>query len=135
MEVLSVPDSSVAITPGSGVNIDTYQLPGGDQQQVVREAPATATTAPSSWALVTSGAASVIAADASRRAVVLTNTSSAGTVYIRYDGTAPTTAANGWHDRVPFGYRLVLEKELATLAMSFIADVAGGYMEIALATS
>jgi hypothetical protein len=130
-----VPNSSVAITPGSGVLIDTFQVTGGDQHQYVREAPSTAATAPTSWALVTAGAATVVAADESRRAVILTNTSSAGTVYIRYDGTAPTTAASGWHDRIPFGYRLVLEKELATLPLSLIADVAGGYLEIALATA
>jgi hypothetical protein len=128
-------DSAVNITPGSGVTIDTYQITGGDHQQVVREAPATAVAGPTSWSLATSAATSQITADTSRRAVVLTNASSTGTVYLRYDGTAPTTAAGGWHDKIPPGYRLVVEKELVTLAESFIADVASGYLEIALATA
>lgn len=128
-------DSSVAVTPGSGATIDTYQLATGDQQQVVREAPASAATAPTSWTLATSGAAAQVSADLSRRCVILTNTSASGTVYIRYDGTAPSTAAGGWHDRIGPSGRLVLEKELAVLALSFIADAAQGYLEIALFTA
>jgi len=130
-----VADSNVPITAGAGTTIDTYQITGGDHQQVVREAPASAATAPTSWTLATTGTTATVAADLSRRCVILANTSGTGTVYIRYDSTAPTTAAGGWHDRIPSGYRLVLEKELATLALSFIADTAQGYLEIALFTA
>jgi hypothetical protein len=128
-------DSNVPITAGSGTPVDAVLLAGGDYQQVVREAPATAASAPDSWALAVSATTSKIAADVGRRAVILNNTSTTGTVYLRYDSTAPTTAQGGWHDRIPPGYRMVLEKELATLVVSFIADVASGYLEIALATA
>lgn len=128
-------DSSVPITAGSGTNIDTFQLAGGDHQQVIREAPASAAAAPSSWSLSLSANTTLVAADVSRRCVILTNTSGTGTVYLRYDTTAPTTAAGGWHDRILPSGRLVLEKEAATLALSSIADVAAGYLEIALLTA
>jgi hypothetical protein len=130
-----VADSNVPITAGAGTAIDTYQIAGGDHQQVIREAPASAATAPTSWTLSGTGTTSTVAADTSRRCVILTNTSTNGTVYLRYDGTAPTTAAGGWHDRIAPGFRLVLEKEVATLALSFIADIASGYLEIALFTA
>lgn len=127
-------NSNVAITAGSGTTIDTYQLAGGDHQQYVREAPASAMTAPTSWTVATTGTTSTIAADETRRALILWNTGTAN-VYLRYDGTAPSAAAGGWHDKIPAGGRLVVEKELVTLAVSFIGDAASGVVEIAGATA
>lgn len=128
-------DSSVPITAGSGTNVDTFAVSGGDHQQVVREAPATAIAAPASWTISMTAATSVVAADASRRAVVLWNTSTTATVYIRYDGTAPTTAAGGYHDQIPPTSRLVVEKELCTLAISMIGSAAAGSVNVATATA
>jgi hypothetical protein len=130
-----VADSSVPITAGSGTNVDTFAVSGGDHQQVVREAPATAIAAPASWTISMTAATSVVAADASRRAVVLWNTSTTATVYIRYDGTAPTTAAGGYHDQIPPTSRLVVEKELCTLAISMIGSAAAGSVNVATATA
>ena len=127
-------DSAVAITPGTGANIDTYQLPGGDHQQIVREAPAV-TPAIDSWALSASSAASKIAADPGRRVIILINTSTNGSVFLRHDGTAPTTAAGGYHDRIPPNTRLDVNQLLCPLAVSFIADIANGTLNIFTGTS
>jgi hypothetical protein len=123
--------SAVAISPGAGANVDTFAVTGGDHQQYVREAPATAATAPTSWTNATSASTSVIAADEGRRALILINTSASATVYLRYDGTGPTAVAGGYHDMLPPSSRTVVEKELCTLAVSFIASVADGKVNIA----
>jgi hypothetical protein len=130
-----VADSDVPITAGSGTNIHTFLNGAGFHDQVVRESPATAIAAPTSWTLAVSAATSVIAADITRRSVILWNNSSTGTVYLRYDATGPTTAAGGWHDQLPPGARLEVSKEMVTLAQSYIASVASGTLEISLATA
>jgi hypothetical protein len=127
-------ETTVAYTPGSGASVEVWSGAVG-LQQIVREAPATAVAAPTSWTLSITGTTSTIAADVARRSVILWNSSSSATVYLRYDGTAPTTAAGGWHDQIPPGGRLFVEKELVTLAVSFIASAAVGTLEIATATS
>jgi len=130
-----LPDSDVAISAGSGTNIHVFQRGAGDYDQYVRESPATAIANPASWTLSTSAATSQIGADITRRSVILWNSSSSATVYLRYDGTGPTTAAAGWHDQIPPGGRLEVAKELVTLAESFIASAAVGTLEISLATA
>src|SRR5271167_3545816 len=127
-------DSDVAITAGSGTAIHTFLNGSAFHDQIVREAPATAIAAPTSWTLATSAANSVIAADVTRRSVILWNPTTA-TVYLRYDGSSPTTAAGGWHDQIPPGARLEVSKELVTLAQSYIASAAAGSLEISLATA
>jgi hypothetical protein len=130
-------DGTVLVNPAgsNGVPIRTFIRGDNSEDQYVREAPATAIAAPTSWTLSVTGTTSTIAADASRRSVVLWNSSSSATVYLRYDGTAPTMAAGGWHDQIPPGARLEVAKELVTLAESFIASAAVGTLEIATATS
>lgn len=116
-------DSNVPITAGSGTTIDTYQLTGGDHQQVVREAPASAAAAPVSWTLATSGVASVLAADLSRRWLCLVNNSSSAWVYIRFDTTAPAnTNIGSWHFALAPGAVYVVEKEMVALPVSLIAS-------------
>jgi hypothetical protein len=127
-------ETTVAYTPGSGASVEVWSGAVG-LQQIVREAPATAIAAPASWSLSATASTSVIAADVSRRSVILWNSSASATVYLRYDGTAPTTAAGGWHDQIPPGGRLEVAKELVTLAQSFIASAASGTLEISTATS
>lgn len=127
-------ETTVAYTPGSGASVEVWSGAVG-LQQIVREAPATAAAAPTSWTLSITGTTSTIAADVSRRSVILWNSSTSATVFLRYDGTAPTTAAGGWHDQIPPGGRLEVAKELVTLAQSFIASAAVGTLEIATAAS
>lgn len=126
-----VADSAVPITPGSGANIDTYQITGGDHQQVVREARATAVTT-NSWTVSTSASTSQIAADASRVTVVIVSVANAK-VYLRFDNTAPTAAIHHWY--LDPGDRYEVPPELATLAISMVGQTAGGTVQSTLATA
>lgn len=130
-----MPDVDVAITAGSGTQIHCFQRGASDYDQYVREAPASGVAAPSSWSITTGGSTSVIAADITRRMVILWNTSATATVYLRYDSTLPATTVNNWHDKIPPGARLSFEKELCTLAVSMIGDIANGSIEICTATA
>ncbi|WP_188188039.1 hypothetical protein [Nonomuraea sp. SYSU D8015] len=124
-------DSAVPITPGSGANIDTYQIAGGDHQQIVREARATAITT-NTWTVSTTASASQIAADAGRLTVVMVSLASAR-VYLRFDATAPTAAAHHWY--LDPGDRYEVPPELATLAISMLGQSAGGTILTTLATA
>jgi hypothetical protein len=130
-----VADSDVPISAGSGTDIHTFQNAATFHDQIVREAPATAVAGPTSWTLSATGTTATIAADITRRSVILWNSSSSATVYLRYDATAPGTTAGTWHDQIPPGGRLEVAKELVTLAQSFIASAAVGTLEIATATA
>jgi hypothetical protein len=130
-----MPDVDIAITAGSGTNVHCFQRGAGDFDQYVREAPASGVAAPSHWTISLTASTSVLAADITRRMVILWNTSATATVYLRYDTTAPTTATDGWHDKIPPGARLSFEKELTTLAVSMIGDIANGVIEICTATA
>lgn len=125
-------DSSVAITAGSGTPIDTFQLAGGDHQQVVRVARATAVGALNTWTVSTTASSSQIAADANRVALLIVSNASAR-VYLRFDSTAPTAAAHHWY--LDPGDRWEVPAELCTLAVSMIGATAGGTVLSTLATA
>jgi hypothetical protein len=126
-------DSAVAITAGTGTNVDTFQITGGDHQQVVREARATAVAAPSSWTPSTTGTASAVAADASRVSMLIVNNSSSR-VYFRLDATIPSSTVFHWY--LDAGDRWEVPAELATQAVSMLAaSSATGTVLSTLATS
>lgn len=126
-------DSNVAITAGAGTTVDTYQITGGDHQQVVRPARATAAATINTWTPSTTASTSQIAADASRVAVLITNASNVK-VYLRFDATAPTSATYHWH--LDAGDRWEVPKELSTLAVSMLGASAGtGTVNSLLATA
>ena len=126
-----MPDSSVAITAGSGTLIDAFQLAGGDYQQIVRPAAATAVTL-NTWTVTTAGQASQIAADAGRVGLLLVSTSS-GRVYLRFDATIPTATAHHWF--LEPGDRYEVPSALAVLAVSMAGAAAGGTVLSTLATA
>lgn len=125
-------DSSVPITAGSGTNIDTYAISGGDHQQIVRQAKATAVTI-NTWTPTTSGQASQIAADASRVAMMIVNDSNSK-VYLRFDSTIPTAATYSWY--LDSNDRWEVPEQLVTLAVSMLGEIAGtGTVNSTLATA
>ncbi|NUP24018.1 MAG: hypothetical protein HOZ81_49785 [Streptomyces sp.] len=125
-------DSAVPITPGSGANIDTYQLAGGDHQQVVREARATAVTT-NTWTVSTTASTSQIAADTARVSVVMVNTSSVR-VFLRFDSTAPTSTSHHWY--LDGGDRYEVPPEMSALAVSMVgASATTGSIVSTLATA
>ncbi|MFG3439929.1 hypothetical protein ACGF0J_22000 [Nonomuraea sp. NPDC047897] len=124
-------DSNVAVTPGSGATVDTFQVAGGDHQQVVREARATAVST-NTWTVSATASAPQIAADASRVAVTMVSIAN-GRVYLRFDSTAPTAAAHHWY--LEPGDRYEVPAEMCTQPVSMIGVAAGGTIVTTLATA
>lgn len=126
-------DSAVAITAGTGTSIDTYQITGGDHQQVVRPARATAAAAINAWTPSTTASTSQVAADASRVAVLITNASNVK-IYLRFDATAPTATTHHWY--LDAGDRWEVPAELSALAISMLGASTGtGTVNSLLATA
>lgn len=126
-------DSSVAITAGSGTAVDTFALSGGDHQQVVRPAWATAESE-TFWAGSTTASASVVAADVNRLSMLLTNRTP-GRIYLRFDSTVPTAATNGSHWFLETDERWEVPDPFARLAVSMLATIAGGHVVALLGTA
>jgi hypothetical protein len=127
-----VADSSVAITAGAGTNIDTYAVSGGDHQQVVREAKATAVTH-DAWTIATTAVTSRIAADASRVRVIMHTVGATGRVWLRFDATAPTSTVYHWYLDPDDRYEVPVQ--FATLAISVLGQTAAGTLITTLATA
>lgn len=114
-------DSSVNITPGSGVSIDTYQIGSGDHQQVIRQALADATTGSSTWTVSTTSA-NPIAAGADRVGMLLYNNSNVK-VYLGFT-TGTVTAVNA-HWYLDAGDRYEVPYAWVQLPVSFLAASVG----------
>lgn len=124
-------DSNVPITAGSGTPVDTFQLAGGDHQQVVRLASSTAVTL-NSWTIATSASASQVAADVNRVSMLMVNNGTAR-VYLRFDSTGPTSAAFHWY--LDAGDRWEVPDSLTRLAVSMLGTTASGTVLSTLATA
>lgn len=125
-------DSSVAITAGSGTTIDTFVPSGGDHQQVVRVAWATAVGSTNNWSISTTASTSQIAADINRVGLIITN-NGAARVYLRFDSTAPTSSIFHWY--LEPGDRWEVPDSLARLAVSMLGTTASGNVLSLLATA
>jgi hypothetical protein len=123
-------ESNVPITAGSGTPIDTMLLSGGDQQQIVRRAGVnSAPAAPTSWTVTTAGAANVVAADMTRVAMIICSNAN-GRVWIRFDGSIPTSSA--FSTFIDPDQTLWIDVEWATRAVSLAGQAAGGTILITL---
>jgi hypothetical protein len=128
-----VPEAGVDISEGTGTPIHVFELANGRNQQYLRKARATAESE-SFWAASTTASTSQVAADASRLSVLVTNNST-GSVYFRFDATAPTSASNGHHWYLAPGDRWEVPEALTTLAISVIASTASGHVVFHLGTA
>lgn len=117
-------NSSVAITPGSGVSVDSYQNAAGDQQQIVRQVAAdvVSTAGSTAWTVSTSASTNQIAASEDRVSMLVYNGSTVR-VYFRLDGTTPTAANAHWY--LDSGERWEVPYGLCQLAVSVVAASAG----------
>jgi hypothetical protein len=88
-------DGTIGFTPGSGATVDVMIASTGEAQQYIRQVMATAITS-STWATSTTAGTSIIAADVTRVVVLMVN-GATGRIYIRFDSTAPTSAAYHWY--------------------------------------
>lgn len=119
-------NSSVAITPGSGANIDAHQIASNDLQQIIRTAKADTVSAAAgtSWTVSTTAAQSQVAADENRVAELIYNASTVR-VYLRFDNTAPTTSGSNAHWYLDSGDRYEVPDGICQLAISIVAATAG----------
>lgn len=123
-------DSAVAITAGTGTNVDSIALADGSFQQVVRPAPTNAApAAPTSWTVTTAGLSNVVAADITRVAMLIVSFAT-DRVFVRFDATIPSEAVNSWF--LDPGDRWEVPAEFATRAVSLDGKTAGGYVLITL---
>lgn len=119
-------NSSVSVTPGSGVQIDSHQIGSGDQQQIIRHATAdtVSSAAPTTWTVSTSASQSQIAADENRVAMLIYNASTVR-VYIRFDNTAPLATGTNAHWYLDAGDRYEVPYGVCQLAISIVAATSG----------
>jgi hypothetical protein len=116
-----VANSSVAVTPGSGANIDSHQIGSGDQQQIVRLAKVD-TDNNNNWAVSTTAAA-VISADENRVGVLVCNLSTVR-VYLAFNNSASVTSSNAdWY--LDAGDRWEIPDPWVQAAISAVAATAG----------
>jgi hypothetical protein len=125
-----MPDANAPIA-GTGLLADTYQIAGGDHQQVVREARVTAITS-NVWPVVVVADTYHLPADTSR-VMTLMVSQAFGRVYLRFDTQIVTPTSFHWFldpdDRweVPF--------HLVTLPIGFLGAAAGGSILTLLGTA
>lgn len=100
----------------------------------VREGAASAVQAPTQWAVLATAVTSVVTADPTRTVLVF-NSASTSSVFIRYDTSAPTVNPGGYHDVIAPNVRFPVPKELAGAAISMIGSAANGAINIATATA
>jgi hypothetical protein len=129
--------ADIPITAGSGTQVRCFQTAGGDYDQVVREARATAMSAAVAWTATTAGSASVLAADPTRVGVLIINQAT-GTVYLRFDSTIPNPTAGTaplyhWYLQPQDRYEVPIQ--YATLAISLVASTAGGFVHLVSGTA
>jgi hypothetical protein len=129
--------SDIAITAGAGTNVRCFQLAGGDFDQVVREARATAMSAAVAWTATTAGTASVISADVTRVGLLIVSQAT-GTVYLRFDSTIPNPTAGTaplyhWYLQPQDRYEVPIQ--YCTLAVSMVASTAGGFVHLVSGTA
>lgn len=119
-------NSNVAITPGSGANIDAFAITGGDLQQIIRQSTSDAVSSAgnTSWTVSTTASQSQIAADENRVAMLIYNASTVR-VYLRFDNTAPTTSGSNAHWYLDAGDRYEVPYGCCQLPISIIASVSG----------
>lgn len=131
-------DSAVPITAGSGTNIDTYQINGGDHQQIVREARATAQTE-NVWQVIAGAKINQVPADTSRVMILMVSTA-LDRVFLRFDSLFPnqnpvvlTQSPYQWY--LDPGDRWEVPMHLVTLPITMLGRSAGGQIVSLLTTA
>lgn len=125
---------SIALTPGSGALATTFtRTTSGFKDQVIRDAQATALTR-DAWTVSTTGVASRIAADIGRvRMTMVLLPSATGRVYLRFDGTIPSSTVFDWY--LDPGERYEVPEELVPLAVSVIGTTIAGLLNTTMYTA
>ena len=120
-----MPIVDIPITAGTGTAVRSFQLAGGDYDQMVRQTMATAAGSLISWAATTAGTSAVVAADVTRVGLLLVSAAT-GRVYLRFDATIPVPATPAYHWYIDPGDRYEVPLAFCQLAISMAASVTGG---------
>jgi len=116
-------NSSVAITPGAGANVDAFAIGNGDLQQIIRQSTADTLSGTGTPWTVSTSAANPIAADENRVAMLIYNASTVR-VYLAFNSSAAVTSANaGWY--LDAGERYEVPYGLCQMPVSAVAASAG----------
>lgn len=131
--MITVADTDLNVTPGTGALIRTFARGAGDLDQYVREARATAkgTLSNIPWTVTTTGLSAVIPADTSRVGLLMVSNAN-GIVWVRFDATLPTTTAFDW--LLNPGDRWEIPVQFTQLAVSLTGAAAGGTILAAAGT-
>lgn len=126
-------DVDINITAGAGTPVRAFQKVSGDYDQYVREARGTAkgTLSNIPWTVTTTGTANVIAADVTRVGLIVLSNAN-GIVWVRFDGTLPTTSAYDW--LLNPGDRWEVPIQFCQFTQSWTGAAAGGVMLAVSAT-
>lgn len=126
-------DSTITISAGTGTPTKTSLVDTSTNHvQYVRELPADTSPAPGTWVLAVS-ASTIITANADRLGVMIVHTGTAR-VFLRFDGSAATTAVGGYHTFLDSGERFEVPQWAVRLPVSIIAASTGGTLTYWLGT-
>lgn len=110
------------LTMGTAGVVQTQVKGSSAHVQVVRDQPATGITR-TAWSATAAGSASVLSANADRVTLLMVSRASVE-VWIRFDGTIPTSTTHDWY--LSPGDRWEVPARLTRLAMSLAAASDGG---------
>ncbi len=132
-----MPIVDLPITAGVGSPVTCFQRAGGDYDQVVREARATAMSAAVAWTATTAGSASVLAADVTRVGLLIISQAT-GIVYVRFDTSIPSPTAGTaplYHWYLQPQDRYEVPVQFCQLAVSLVASTGGGFVHLVAGTA
>ena len=123
-------NSTLGITTGASANLKTFLNAGSAHIQYVQDRLASSASPPDLWTVATTAATSHLAADVTRVGLLMTNTST-GSVYVRFDTSAPTST--NYHWRLDTGERWEVPAVWVQLAVSLLGQIANGTLITAIA--
>lgn len=122
---------SLAVTPGSGATVATFDRADAKKDQLIRPAPATACTV-DSWTVSTT-ARTLAGAEGRVKMLMYLTAAATGRVYLRWDATDPTTSVASWF--LDPGERWPVDPEMINLNVRMIGATAAGVLYTTIFTA
>lgn len=123
---------TVAVTPGSGANIEVFTSAASTQVQVVRLDAVSALTR-SSWALSLTASTSQIAADVTRVSLLFNAELLTSRLWLNFGSTAPTSTVHDWY--LDPGDRWEVPSAWVEQAVSMLGQAAGSTILYTMGTA
>jgi hypothetical protein len=122
---------SLAVTPGSGATVATFDRADAKKDQLIRPAPATACTV-DPWTVAIT-ARTLTGAEGRLRMLMFLTPTATGRVYFRWDATNPTTTVASWF--LDPGERWEVWPEIVNLDVRMIGATAAGTLYTTIFTA